>query len=301
MTNVPKLVVVTGAHSYLGAQAVEALLDETDCQIAAMTTPWAVDVERPPEPSRVERIAVDLSAPFDASTTALFASAERVLHFAWIRGKNEHYVGALNEAIADRILDTIRHPQRFVFVSSTAASKDALSTYARTKWRVAHRVRERGGTVLVCGLVLDAPARGPYAILRRVVAGLPLAIRLRGREVPVYTVHMGDLRKSAVVAADRDLAADSYRVFAQSPIDLNRLLSNLENELPRLRIPLPLPGSLVIGAARCAKTLGLPPVSLIDRVLTFLVKDSALLATTSPLPDVGFQAYETTNDTREGR
>ncbi len=53
-----------------------------------------------------------------------------------------------------------------------------MSTYGATKHEAAELVLARGGGVLVCGLVVERdPPRGPYRMLKKNVARLPLAFR----------------------------------------------------------------------------------------------------------------------------
>ena len=188
MTKRPKLVVVTGAHSHLGAAVVNKLIAETDYRIACIVTPWARSRQPSDDTDRIRWFAADLTKPLDGRAAAVFSEAYRVLHFAWVRGSDRKRVSTFNQIMVDQILDTVDQPARFVLISSTAASPKALSTYAQANWRTACRVRERGGIVAVCGLVVSEPPIGPNKFLQGLSRSIPVGLRLGGTPISVFTV-----------------------------------------------------------------------------------------------------------------
>lgn len=293
MADGSKLVVVTGAHSNLGAAVLERLISDTDYRIACLVTPWAGGRVHSGDPDRVQWHAADLTKPFDEQIAALFSEAHRVLHFAWIRGTNRKRASAFNQAIADRIIDIVRQPENFILISSTAASPRGFSTYGRTKWQVACKVRQRGGIIAMCGLVICDPPFGPEKLLHRLVITMPLALRLGGQPVPLYTTNLGDFLNAMVVMVKMQVEPNAYRVFAQEPIDLNRLLSLLESRFLRPRLPLRISVNFIINVARAVRFSGMPYSSkLADKVLSFLYKDTELLSAVSALPGTRFRSYD---------
>jgi nucleoside-diphosphate-sugar epimerase len=281
------LVVVTGARSHLGCRVVRHLLESTGSTVAAIASPWS---ERPPFPDseRLVELAVDLTESLDARTAALFADAARVFHFAWIRGRDQARVRTLNEGMAERIVRSMSTPSGFCFISSVAAAPSARSVYARTKWHVASLVRASGGSVAVCGLVIDDPPRGPYGTLRHMVDKLPVSIRLIGKVAAVYPVALNDLAECMRVISQEDLPPDSYRVFSDQAVEMNRFVEMLEAETPRFRILIPLPANLVVLAGQTLRPLA---PAVLERLLTFLHKDEKLLAGLAPVPRVSFATF----------
>ena len=162
-------VVITGAHSYLGSRAVAHLLQVADCEIYALVTPWAERVDKGGESDRLHYLSVDLTQALAPEVVSVLASADRVLHLAWVRGRTLHRISRINEDIIDRLMTPISEASRFYFMSSVAAGPRAVSTYGRAKWEGARLVAAKGGNVLVCGLVVEARPRGPYKVICNLV------------------------------------------------------------------------------------------------------------------------------------
>ena len=87
---------------------------------------------------------------------------------------------------------------------------------------------------------------------------------------------------------------DTYKVFATEPINFNRILAFLEKKFPRSRLPIRIPVALVTGAAHFAQFLRVPLVSeFVNKVLTFIYKDTEFLSGIATLPSVRFRPYGT--------
>jgi nucleoside-diphosphate-sugar epimerase len=275
-------VVVTGAGSSLGAFAVGALAELPDTRVTGVYSPR----------SGAASLAHDLTAAPTAELRERLASAERVFHFAWSRGGEAEQD---NRLMIDRLLGAIADPGRLVFISSASASATARSRYGWAKYAATRQVEAAGGTTLVCGLVVEpSPERGPYRLLRSIVAGAPLAFRAVGRQPMVYPVRLSDLAACLVAALDPGLPPATYRMFAP-PLALNRFVALIETLHPRRRIPAPFVPGGGMRAAEAAGQLHLVSERLVDQVKTFLYKDDRYLLGLRSLPGVELPPCTDTN------
>ena len=212
------------------------------------------------------------------------AAADHVFHFAWTRTGRAEEVSGANRAMIEHLLGAMPGAAKFWFISSVSASPKAMSTYGATKYEAALLVRERGGSVLVCGLVVEPdPPRGPYQMLRKNVARCPFAFRVTKGEPLVFPLRLDDLGATLVHVADSALPPAQYRMFS-SPVGLNRFIALIEQLHPRRRLPLPVRASLVLGGAALAKKMRAIPVKLCDQALTFFYKDSEYLLSHAEVP-----------------
>ncbi len=281
-----KTIVVTGANSYLGRLAIEFLRERTAHRLVAVVSPRA---ELFAEQERVRYLRADLAAAPDEALAAELAQAACVLHFAWTRTGSAEEVSRANRAMIEHLLGAMRDAGKFWFISSVSASPRSMSTYGATKHEAAELVRARGGSVLVCGLVVEPdPPRGPYRMLQKNVARLPLAFRAVSGEPLVFPLRLEDLGAVLAHVATTAPAPGSYRMFS-APLGFNTFLGLLEKLAPRLRVPAPFPAGLALRAAALAKKAHLIPVKLCDQVLTFLYKDATHLLAHSELPGLALR------------
>lgn len=274
-------IVVTGASSYLGQRAVAQLAGLGRYRVVALVSPRAPS--DPQVPPGITAIRVDLMGPMSEQVRAELGMATRVLHFAWDRHGDADGSNAGNLAMLDTLLSACRKGA-LVFVSSVAGAPDAASSYGRHKLAIANRVLAAGGSVFVPGLVVEDPPAGPYAILTRVIARAPLALRLTSNQPQVYPVAMSRLLDMIVQVADPNLPPGLWRGF-EAPVAFNDFLARPEGQHPRRRLPLPIPTRALLGAARMAKALPLPSRAYCDKVLTLLQKNDAYLARIQTLPE----------------
>ncbi|MGH9946282.1 MAG: hypothetical protein ACRD6X_03690, partial [Pyrinomonadaceae bacterium] len=80
-----KRVVLTGAHSYLGQKLLAYLLEKGGCEVAAFITPWASE-NGLFKGEGIRYLKADLTLVLDDDAVDAVRKADRVLHFAWIRG-----------------------------------------------------------------------------------------------------------------------------------------------------------------------------------------------------------------------
>lgn len=276
-----KTIVITGANSYLGRLAVGFLRARTPHRLVALVSPRATP---PADDDRVRYLRTDLAQPPAPEVAAELAAAACVLHFAWTRTGSAEEVSRANRAMIEHLLGALRDAAKFWFISSVSASPRPMSTYGATKHEAAELVRARGGSVLVCGLVVEPdPPRGPYRMLQKNVARLPLAFRAASGEPLVFPLRLEDLGTVLAHVATTAPAPGSYRMFS-TPLGFNAFLGLLEKLAPRFRLPAPFPAGLVLRAAALAKKSHLVPAKLCDQVLTFLYKDAPHLLAHAELP-----------------
>ena len=281
MTN--KKIVVTGAHSYLGQKLLRHLSDTRDFEIAAFITPWAKSeglISRP----WINYVRVDLRKRLEPDAAAAVQNADRVLHFAWVRGTNEKEILEENLSMFGNLKEYITRPERFVFISSVAASPETLSTYGKTKFKAANELAKYGAVILVTGLIVDKEPKGPYKLLVSVVKKLPLSIRFTKDSVRVYPIRTEDFLNAIATVITTPVPSGTYRVYPIEAADINDFLAELESKYSRVRVPFPVSYKLSIGAIRALRRFGLIPATLGEKLLTFLYKDQAYLAKHHELP-----------------
>jgi nucleoside-diphosphate-sugar epimerase len=280
-----KRVVVTGAHSYLGQKLLKHLAESGGYDIAAFITPWA-DEDGLVRDEEIEYYKVDLREPLPEGAGNAARLADRVLHFAWIRGNYEEQVLGENMKMFSTLQEHVSSPESLVFISSVAASPETLSIYGKTKFRAANALLEYGAIVLVTGLIVDKEPKGPYKLLASVVKKLPLSIRFTKNSVKVYPIRTDDFLKAILTVVNEPVQSGSYRVFPNNAADINDFLARLESKHKRFRFPAPVSYGLSMGSLKVLRRIGLLPVGLGEKLLTFLYKDDNYLATHADLPGI---------------
>lgn len=278
-----KKVVVTGAHSYLGQKLLEHLVETGGFEIAAFVTPWANETGLVIGQG-ISYHKVDLRSELQADAATAVSNADHVLHFAWIRGKDEASTLSENTKMFDNLRKHVARPDSLVFISSVAASPETLSTYGRTKFNAANELVEYGSIVLVTGLIVDKEPKGPYKLLVSVVKKLPLSIRFTKNSVKVYPIRTDDFLKGIETILTEPVPGGSYRLYPTGASDINDFLKQLETKYRRSRLPFPVSYGLTMSALKFFRKTGLLPASLGEKLLTFLYKDDRYLATHATLP-----------------
>lgn len=281
MTN--KKVVVTGAHSYLGQKLLEHLNVLGGFEIAAFITPWASD-DGLVNGEGITYHKVDLRQKLPDEAANAVSNADRVLHFAWKRGKVGAAVLDENMKMFENLREHLSKPEALVFISSVAASPETLSTYGRTKFKAANEIAQFGAIVLVTGLIVDKEPKGPYKLLVSVVKKLPFSVRFTKNSVKVYPIRTDDFLNGIVTILTQPVDGGSYRLYPKDPADINDFLRALESRYSRARLPVPVFYGTTMGAMKLFHRTGLLPASLGEKLLTFLYKDDEYLATHATLP-----------------
>ncbi len=281
-----RTVVITGANSYLGHYTVEHLLNSSDCDVFALVSPrWSPDNSGEGS-KRLHYLSADLTQPLSPKIQEVLAAADRVFHFAWVRGRDLATVSEANEGMILRLMESMSDPSNFFFFSSVAGSPDALSTYGITKANAARLVGELGGSVLLCGLVVEAkPQRGPYKLLCKTVQTFPLSLRLTRGEPQVFPIHIHDLVATIKVVCETKLDPAIYKLFGDG-IGFNKFMVTIENVYPKPRMKVAVSANFILWAAAMLKKSHLAPASLCDKVLTFLHKDADYLMSHHEIPGI---------------
>ena len=277
-----KTIAVTGANSYLGQVAIKFLREQTPHKVLALVSPRAELTAE--TDSRIEQLRADLAQPLTSEAASKLAVADQLIHFAWTRVGSREEVSRANLTMIENLLAAMGDASRFCFVSSVSASPSAMSTYGQAKYESAELVRLRGGSVLVCGLVVEPnPPRGPYNMLRKNIARLPFRIRLVRGEPLVFPVRLEDLGAALVKVSNSELSPDTYRMFSP-PVRFNAFVAMLEQLAPRIRVTLALPTRMILKSVAWAKKSHIVPTKLCDQILTFLYKDADHLASHAEIP-----------------
>jgi len=281
MTN--RSIVVTGAHSYLGQKLLEHFSAIGGFKIAALITPWAN------EDGLIHNVGItyfkaDLREALHANVAALVRNADRIMHFAWKRGKDEEKVLDDNRRMFENVKEHISSPDKLVFISSVAASPHTLSTYGKTKFKMAQQLSVYGAIILVTGLIVDKEPKGPYKLLVGVVKKFPFSVRFTKNSVKVYPIRTDDFLNGIVTILKEPISSGTYRLYPSDAADINDFLAQLEKRYSRFRVPLPISYDLALGVLKSTRRLGVLPATLGEKLLTFLYKDEAYLATHATLP-----------------
>lgn len=281
MTN--RCIVVTGAHSYLGQKVLKHISGLDGFDIAALITPWTTvsGLINSPE---IRYFKADLRENLSGEAAEAVRNADYVLHFAWVRGQNEEKVLNENLLMFENLKTHITSPEKLVFVSSVAASPETLSTYGRTKFKIANRLSEYGAVILVTGLIVDKDPRGPYKLLGNVVRKLPFSIRFTRNSVKVYPIRTDDFLNAIATVISRPVPAGTYRVYPAEAANINDFLAELERKYPRVRLRFPMSYKFSMSSLKFLRRIGLMPASLGEKLLTFLYKDEDYLARHKALP-----------------
>ena len=281
MTN--RSVVVTGAHSYLGQKLLEHFSAIGGFKIAALITPWANE-DGLIHNEGITYFKADLREALQANVAALVRNADRIMHFAWKRGKDEEKVLDDNRRMFENVKEHISSPDKLVFISSVAASPNTLSTYGKTKFKMAQQLSVYGAIILVTGLIVDKEPKGPYKLLVGVVKKFPFSVRFTKNSVKVYPIRTDDFLNGIVTILKEPISSGTYRLYPSDAADINDFLAQLEKRYSRFRVPLPISYGLALGILKSTRRLGVLPATLGEKLLTFLFKDEAYLAMHATLP-----------------
>lgn len=268
-------VAVTGANSDLGQLAVRYLAELPSFHITAITSPRGTESSLF-QADNVQVRPADLTQPLDSRLTSELNAADRIFHFAWMRGREPEAVLKQNMAMIESLLQGASEPNRLVMISTVAAAPDAVSIYGRTKYAAMNQLVDRGGASAVCGLVVDDPPRGPYGLLRKCVRSFPFAVRCPGGGPPVYPINASDIGSACEAMTFGNWDSGHYRLFAD-PVSFNEFVRGIESDHPRFRIPIPLPARSIVRLTGLMRKLHLAPSGFADKIMTFLHKNAAYL------------------------
>lgn len=285
---VEQSVVVTGANSYLGRSLVHYLIARTPWRVYAIVSPRSSCAVLGIRDSRLTVLQTDLtSVPLPDSVSGIISDAHSVVHFAWSRSRRLDAALLANQRMIDSLFNCMSKSATLLFMSSVAASPAALSVYGRAKYEVAKYIVSQAGVAFACGLVIDHPPHGPYALLSRFVQSLPLRLRFSDKGPPVYPISLDIVCGRLAACLGQKIEGGTYQ-FWEPPIPMNLFLEQLENDFPRWRIRARISASSLRSAAAFVAPRHLPFAGSADKILSFLHKDEAYLAS---LPDLAITAF----------
>jgi hypothetical protein len=253
------------------------LIDNSDHRIVALVSPRCNETDPDSHNGRVLYHKYDLSKPLSSEIQSLIRNADTVLHFAWTRGADFKTVNDLNISMIKNLMAPMPDPSSFFFISSVADSPNTLSTYGITKHNCSKYVRQAGGSVLVCGLVVTPdPSAGSYRMLYETLKKYPVAVSISRGEPAVFPIRLIDLVKTIMVVCNSKLDPEIYKMYGEG-IEFNRFVNLIEELFPKKRIRIRFNVKFLLKTAAFLKKSKLAPVKICDQILTFFYKDADYL------------------------
>jgi nucleoside-diphosphate-sugar epimerase len=205
----------------------------------------------------IERARVDLAhGPYPDECTQ---GADVVIHAAYTtRFTDVGNARRVNEMGTERVLDAARdaNVRRFVFVSSLAARKDALSYYGRSKFALEQLLDPTRDLIVRPGLVL-ARDGGLAHRLAGIIATTRVVPLVDGGDQIVQTVHVDDLCVAFERAVERGITG-AVNVAEPDGMPMREFLRLLAESRGVRAMALPLPVTPMLLALRTAERLGIP-------------------------------------------
>ena len=279
-----KSVVITGANSYLGSTLVRYLIERTQWCVYALVSHRSTGSLPGPSHPRLTVLQADLTQAVPKTILQALNRANGIVHFAWTRDQRLNQTCTLNWRMIELLFECTSDRSALRFISSVAASPSAQSVYGRAKFKTAQYVVRHGGVAIACGLVVDDPPRGPYALLSRCVKSLPLSVRFTDQGPLVYPIGIDTMCARLAESIDVKIEPGTYKLWG-SPVPLNLFLIRVERDFPRRRLSVPINTWALISIASLMVGLRLPPRALVDKVLTLLHKDEGYLGSLPDLPN----------------
>ncbi len=271
-------VVVTGAGSTPGQMLIRDMAATPGTAVLAVLSPRRGAGDALYQAPGVDYLACDLSAPLPDRLRQELSSADAVVHLAWRRGTDAEAALADNRRMIENLLQGCPHPDRFLFVSTIAAGAGAPSVYGRTKFLMETLVRERGGSVLVSGLLESAELGSAYGKIEGLVAKTPFAFDFRPGDYRFYPVGAAALLARMRPFWQTHAAPGVYAGYPEPPLTPRAFFEGLEARHPRRRLPLVVPTGLLIRILVAARALRIAPAGTAERLLTLLYRDIGRLS-----------------------
>lgn len=278
-----KSVVITGANSYLGSTLVRYLIERTQWRVYALVSHRSSGSLPGPSHPRLTVLQADLTQAVPKTILQALPRANGIVHFAWTRNQRLNQAITLNRRMIELLFECTSDRSTLRFISSVAASPSARSVYGRAKFETAQYVVRQGGVAVACGLVIDDPPRGPYALLSRCVKSLPLSVRFTDQGPVVYPIKIDTMCARLAESLDVKMEPGTYKLWG-SPVPLNLFLTRVERDFPGRRLSVPINTWALLSIASLMVRLRLPPGALVDKVITLLHKDEDYLGSLPDLP-----------------
>jgi nucleoside-diphosphate-sugar epimerase len=174
-------VAVTGATGYVGREFVSFVNKSLGVELYVLS-------RSDPRLNGVTWCYYDLAQ----ECPILPSSLDVIVHLA-SNTKHDELSADIEITAASRLLEEAGKTQaRFIFVSSQTASKNAKSSYGKTKWQIEKLVQEYGGISVRPGQVYGGSRRGLYGRIVELVDRLPFLPDF-GDNVRVQLIHVEEL------------------------------------------------------------------------------------------------------------
>lgn len=272
-------IVITGARSFAGNLLFRHILELEGFAPVAIHSPAAYDPAKRGQEnieSGADTIVADLTKRLERPVADALAGAARVFHFAWNRSLEPTDCLNKNLAMVDNLMGGMTDPRRFIFISSPAAGSRSPGVYGATKFAIEKTMLERGGSVLIVGLITSPEAGTAYETIRRSVCRLPFRFHFDSG-YRFYPVDPEGLVEACAFFL-HEFAGGTYLSFPPEGIGCREFLAAIEAQCPRLRFPIFIHTGLGLLSVRMAAKCGLVPRRLAEKLSSFLYRDRRRIA-----------------------
>lgn len=284
-----KSVVVTGANGYLGRHIIDYFSNDPELFVTALVSPSYNDSNPLHSQNNIQIIKADLTKKLNSNICRALKYADKIFHFAWSRLNDIEKETKNNIQIIEKLLNEISNKGNFFFISSVAASPNAISSYGKIKYQISQMLYELGCCVLVCGLVIEPnPLKGPYKLLKNLISKSPISIRFINGVPVVYPIMIDDIGFTLQSFIGKKTYKKTYRLFTEQ-INLNNFLVLIENTCKPKRISINLDVTNVLRIVNYMNRAYLLPNKIYEKISTFLYKDTDYLLSLDDFHDINFR------------
>ena len=251
------VVAVTGATGFIGRHLCDALR-RSGWEVRALARDTSA---YPFTEAGVRMFACDLPSALDERA---LSGARAVIHCAYLtRHTDLDEARRVNDEGTRRVIGASRAAgvERFVFMSSQSAHREALSYYGRSKLELETLTTPGRDLVVRPGLVLGRGDAGLFHRLCDTVRQSRVIPLFGGGRQPLQTVHVDDLCAAVLSALEKEIAG-CFTVAEPEPIEMRRFLEMVAIGLGRRPLFLPVPLAPALAALRTLEAMRIPfPVS----------------------------------------
>jgi nucleoside-diphosphate-sugar epimerase len=248
-----RIAVVTGANGFVGSALCRHLATDGWEVRALVRDPASVA-------GRADIARAGRGELPDQLDESLLAGASAVVHCAYATKETDlAKAKRVNEDGTRRLLEASRRAgvERFVFISTVAASLDAPNYYARSKAELEALLDPQRDLILRPGLVIGRDGHGLFRLLMDLMQKLHMVPLFGGGRQPLQTVHVDDVGEALVRALRLGLTG-AVNVAEANPPTLGAFLRDAARR-QRVRVLfLPLPFGPVLKGVQTLERLGVP-------------------------------------------
>jgi nucleoside-diphosphate-sugar epimerase len=254
------VVVVTGAHGYLGS-----LISDKFASLG-----WTViRLVRSPGQNENPALSYDLAMPITSQVTRSLMSADALVHAAYdLSLTSAADIWRVNVEGTRRLLEAATEAQvnRIVVLSSMSAFEGTSQLYGKAKLEIEAMTAQFGGCTVRPGLVYGERSGGMAGTLRKLTS-FPIVPVIAGG-TGVYTVWESDLAMAMVaITAAWTMQSGTISVAHPSRVPLAYILKSFAAQENRSCRLVPIPWRLVYCLLKTAEFLHLHPPFRADSVL----------------------------------